>query len=128
MEGTQFRYQLYNAAHKSGLVKLFSGARKLQWGRNVGVNGSMLDDKNASCSLDNFEDVDESTESSFAELSETSRTAPTGLSCTSCAVTFSNLLEQRQHFKLDWHRHNIKLRTHGQNPISETYFSEIMGR
>lgn len=46
-------------------------------------------------------------------------------SCSCCSVKFSNAIAQRAHFKLDWHRYNIKRQLAGLSPVSEEAFTVI---
>ena len=43
-------------------------------------------------------------------------------SCSTCGVSFENIQDQREHFKLDWHRFNIANKLKGQKPINEEQF------
>jgi hypothetical protein len=42
-----------------------------------------------------------------------------GKVCSSCGVQFGQVEEQRQHFKLDWHRYNIKRKLQSKATVSE---------
>lgn len=46
------------------------------------------------------------------------------LSCSYCHSQFSSLQLQREHYKLDWHRYNIKQSLLNKSPISEQSFTE----
>jgi len=43
-------------------------------------------------------------------------------SCSCCQLQFDSLDEQRVHFKLDWHRYNLKLSLNGKPKVSEEEF------
>ena len=43
-------------------------------------------------------------------------------SCSTCGVSFENIQDQRDHFKLDWHRFNIANKLKGQKAINEEQF------
>ncbi|XP_029036639.2 ankyrin repeat and zinc finger domain-containing protein 1-like [Osmia bicornis bicornis] len=45
------------------------------------------------------------------------------LSCSFCNAIFEDKAQQRLHYKLDWHRYNLKQRLNGLKPISEDKFS-----
>ncbi|XP_076666695.1 tRNA endonuclease ANKZF1 [Andrena cerasifolii] len=45
------------------------------------------------------------------------------LSCSFCNTVFEDKAQQRLHYKLDWHRYNLKQRLNGLKPISEDKFS-----
>ena len=48
----------------------------------------------------------------------------TAKSCSSCQVKFDSVEEQRLHFKLDWHRYNLKQGLSGKSIISEEAFEK----
>lgn len=45
------------------------------------------------------------------------------LSCSFCNTIFEDKAQQRLHYKLDWHRYNLKQRLNGLKPINEDKFS-----
>ena len=47
--------------------------------------------------------------------------------CTSCHVTFSNREEQVEHYKLDWHRYNLKRKLKGLEGVGQDQFERISG-
>lgn len=49
------------------------------------------------------------------------------LGCLSCHMTFSGREEQVQHYKLDWHRYNIKRKLKGLEPVDQDHFEKISG-
>ena len=47
--------------------------------------------------------------------------------CSSCGgVKFDSLEDQRQHYKLDWHRFNLKKRLEGEPSVTEQQFEKIL--
>ena len=51
------------------------------------------------------------------------------LSCALClGAVFTSLSEQRNHFRSDWHRYNVKTRLQDANskPVSESEFAELL--
>nr|XP_022906553.1 ankyrin repeat and zinc finger domain-containing protein 1-like [Onthophagus taurus] len=46
----------------------------------------------------------------------------TVLSCSYCKITFLDSTQQREHYKLDWHRYNLKLNLLSKAPITEEEF------
>ncbi len=46
-------------------------------------------------------------------------------SCLSCHVTFISREEQVEHYQLDWHRYNIKLRLKGRGHLNQEEFEKI---
>lgn len=53
--------------------------------------------------------------------------AKTNLSCSYCKVEFTEANQHREHYKLDWHRYNLKLSLMSKPPITEEQFNEITG-
>lgn len=45
------------------------------------------------------------------------------LSCSFCNTIFEDKAQQRLHYKLDWHRYNLKQRLNGLKPINEDKFN-----
>ena len=59
--------------------------------------------------------------------------APVSCGCVACGVdagtgVFSSQAEQREHFKSDWHRINVKRRHGGRPPLSEAQFEQLISR
>jgi len=48
-------------------------------------------------------------------------------SCTYCQAIFPDLLEQRAHFKSDWHRYNVKQAIMGRPTVNDADFSQLAG-
>lgn len=46
------------------------------------------------------------------------------LSCSYCRTDFIDLQGQREHYKLDWHRYNLKQSLLSKQPINEQEFNE----
>ncbi|XP_039770821.1 ankyrin repeat and zinc finger domain-containing protein 1 [Ornithorhynchus anatinus] len=44
--------------------------------------------------------------------------------CSACAQTFRDRRDQREHYKLDWHRFNLKQRLRGRAPLPAAAFQE----
>lgn len=47
------------------------------------------------------------------------------LTCSFCKVNFINYVHQRQHYKSDWHRYNLKQNLKLLDPISEEFFEQL---
>lgn len=47
--------------------------------------------------------------------------------CSVCNANFTNRSDQILHYKLDWHRFNLKLKLQGEKPVSEEKFVEVSG-
>ena len=57
----------------------------------------------------------------------TTTTKKTGAtSCLLCSASFSNVLEQRQHVKSDWHGYNLKQKLGGRSPVTEHDFEKLV--
>jgi len=50
-----------------------------------------------------------------------------GLLCSICAgATFLDLAQQREHYRSDWHRYNIKAKLSGKKVVAEGEFSNLV--
>lgn len=49
------------------------------------------------------------------------------LSCSYCRVEFETVIQQREHYKLDWHRYNLKQHLLCRQPVTEEEFSNKAG-
>ncbi|GLV32976.1 uncharacterized protein CBL_08962 [Carabus blaptoides fortunei] len=49
------------------------------------------------------------------------------LTCSFCKITFEDTISQRQHYKTDWHRYNLKQNLRSLEPISEDGFDNLAG-
>lgn len=47
------------------------------------------------------------------------------LYCSFCNTSFTDKQQQRQHYKLDWHRYNLKKHLVNKKPVSEEKFSQL---
>jgi hypothetical protein len=71
----------------------------------------------------------------FTEQKENDENDPMKPTCFVCGITsFESVEQQREHYKLDWHRFNVKMRAinleRGKSqykPITEEEFEELMG-
>ncbi|KDQ26956.1 hypothetical protein PLEOSDRAFT_1057439 [Pleurotus ostreatus PC15] len=53
--------------------------------------------------------------------------ATSSRACNIClGVTFTDVDVQREHFRSDWHRYNVKLRINGAQPVAETDFAKLV--
>ena len=47
--------------------------------------------------------------------------------CNIClGIGFTDVNEQRRHYRSDWHRYNVKMRLNGANAVSEAQFSQLV--
>ena len=57
----------------------------------------------------------------------TSISTTSGRSCNVCqGASFANVDDQRNHFRSDWHRYNVKLRLNGKDVVAETRFTQLI--
>ena len=57
----------------------------------------------------------------------TSASTTLGRSCNVCqGASFANVDDQRNHFRSDWHRYNVKLRLNGKEVVAETHFAQLV--
>ncbi|CAG7835217.1 unnamed protein product [Allacma fusca] len=128
------RFQIFNQVHLNEVTELFSGSTLLDLdgnGEDIGEIPS-VDEETSFDSLQHIdsdknaplvpeEEADVSGSDSFSEAK-----LDAGLMCTTCDVKFVALSDQRQHFRLDWHRYNLKRKSHNQAPVNEENFQEMM--
>lgn len=50
-------------------------------------------------------------------------TVSDSLCCSFCNTIFDDKIQQRMHYKLDWHRYNLKQRLRGIKSITEDEFA-----
>ena len=46
--------------------------------------------------------------------------------CSTCSISFSNSSEHREHFKLDWHRFNLRRKLRNKPPLKEDEFEKMV--
>lgn len=47
--------------------------------------------------------------------------------CNVCmAAVFADVDSQRAHYRSDWHRYNVKAKSNGGNPVSESHFAQLV--
>ena len=69
--------------------------------------------------------IDEPASSRDPTVVSTSTTS--GRSCNVCQGTsFVNVEDQRNHFRSDWHRYNVKLRLNGKDAVAENEFNQLV--
>ncbi|XP_052806792.1 ankyrin repeat and zinc finger domain-containing protein 1-like [Mya arenaria] len=49
------------------------------------------------------------------------------MACNYCDTSFSHRVEQKRHYRSDWHRYNLKLRLKGKNSVPEEVFEDMCG-
>lgn len=50
------------------------------------------------------------------------------LTCSYCKVEFENVGKQREHYKLDWHRYNLKQSLLAREALTEEQFNDKTGK
>ena len=56
-----------------------------------------------------------------------STSTTSGRSCNVCqGASFANVDDQRNHFRSDWHRYNVKLRLNGKDVVAESQFAHLI--
>lgn len=48
----------------------------------------------------------------------------TGFTCVACAVVFADYALQREHYRSEWHRYNVKRQLAALPPITQALFAE----
>ena len=65
--------------------------------------------------------------SSSRDATEASTSTTSGRSCNVCqGASFANVDDQRNHFRSDWHRYNVKLRLNGKDAVAEGEFNRLI--
>lgn len=55
------------------------------------------------------------------------QTGSDSITCSFCKINFTDSAQQRQHYKSDWHRYNLKQKLKSLEPISEENFEQQAG-
>ncbi|KAI9631254.1 hypothetical protein KEM48_013183 [Puccinia striiformis f. sp. tritici PST-130] len=77
----------------------------------------------------NYGDYSEGKEKEKEEEVENQKTRTNDLlnyTCTTCNINFESNETQRNHFRSDWHRFNIKLTTSSNKPVDQAKFNTIL--
>lgn len=126
------RLQFYLPSHKSEILKLISGVKEFQLDDEDGNKLTPETTREGNNALE-F-DLSDEEEPSLSTSGDGSTPAPKQgevvidkLTCGSCGVTVDDLEELRQHYKHDWHRYNVKRKLHGQAPVTDSQFYDLMG-
>ncbi|CCX04744.1 hypothetical protein FPQ18DRAFT_399790 [Pyronema domesticum] len=73
--------------------------------------------------------------STAAETDAPTEAAPTetttdehslGMSCSMCGIALASVADQRAHYKSDWHRFNLKMKTRGRPAVTEPQFDDML--
>lgn len=70
---------------------------------------------------------DDFQEQSSPEKEKWQATGNAKLTCSYCQVEFSDVAKQREHYKLDWHRYNLKQSLLGRESVTEAQFADKSG-
>jgi hypothetical protein len=135
------RLQLYNATHKVDLLKLFTNVRKFtvastsvaepaeMKGEVVGVGAKIpLGDFAESSSDDDEQEQEDLSVGDDDALIQHVIDGKSKFDCRTCAATFTELSDLRAHYRLDWHRYNVKRKLHGQSAVAEGVFDDMIGK
>merc|ERR1712226_1486227 len=76
---------------------------------------------------DNIEAGDQNDATTLAVPDLTQLTVSDKMSCNFCDAQFSHRIEQKRHYRSDWHRYNLKQRLKGKVHITEDQFEDISG-
>ncbi|KAK7056226.1 hypothetical protein VNI00_002778 [Paramarasmius palmivorus] len=61
------------------------------------------------------------------QLQATNTVATGPRACNVClGISFSDVEQQRAHFRTDWHRYNVKVRLNGGQPVAEQDFAQLL--
>jgi hypothetical protein len=71
-------------------------------------------------------DLDVEDEDEAAVPEEQTSIIPDAKSCSTCGAKFESLEEQRQHYKMDWHRYNLVQRLDGHGAVTEEAFEKLI--
>ena len=75
----------------------------------------------------NGDDTPEADKPASQDPTIASTSTTSGRSCNVCQGTsFANVDDQRNHFRSDWHRYNVKLRLNGKDVIAENAFIQLV--
>ncbi|KAJ9577048.1 hypothetical protein L9F63_006396 [Diploptera punctata] len=84
------------------------------------MNGVKVAQCMGSCSTDITKEDESQMMSKLEDLSVSEI-----LFCSFCNTSFENQIQQRMHYKLDWHRYNLKQKLNGLKTISEEKFTQL---
>nr|CAD7591670.1 unnamed protein product [Timema genevievae] len=73
----------------------------------------------------NYSSRQDASREALARLEEL--TVSEKLLCSFCNTSFEDQQQQRLHYKLDWHRYNLKQHLGGLGPVSEDNFAQVAG-
>ena len=73
------------------------------------------------------ERVEEEEGSERGEQPQIRHPASSELFCHSCQAALANREEQVIHYRLDWHRYNLKRKLKGQPPLNQEEFERVAG-
>lgn len=118
------RLQLYNPAHKADLLKLLAGLAEFE----VEAPKKSKEEDVQFRASDDEEEADLSKASANSTEEEESKGKGGKFCCNSCSFVAEDVGDLRQHYKLDWHRYNVKRKVSGEGPVSEPKFYEMMGK
>lgn len=73
------------------------------------------------------EPISQASEELNPSIAQEPQTTANSRACNIClGVTFTDVDAQREHFRSDWHRYNVKLRINGAQPVAEADFAKLV--
>jgi len=124
-------FQLYNPSCRKELETLLASMNRLAISTQE-ANGQFNNENDSPMIEDtvvnNEPAVKDEIEKEEVEDEQNSNSKPKlKIPCNTCKMYFDSVGEQRDHFKLDWHRYNLKRGHLKQAPVSEEEFSSMLG-
>jgi len=81
----------------------------------------------AECTVGSSCETTETAESEEKGVEASGESSVSSLRCKVCGVSeFEDVQEQREHFKLDWHRYNIHLSLKQKAPLTREQFEQLV--
>lgn len=117
------RYQIFNHTQRDELIELFKDASIFNLDEYTSDCGEKTDEDISFEANEEPVAVDEHRGIPFSDEIKNDFV----LKCTICDIKFLTGIDQRQHFRLDWHRYNLKRKSHKQATVNEDEFQDMMG-
>jgi len=101
---------------ESRFFNLYDEAKCKSMFRGAKLMSSSKDDESSSVSPEHSVDIEELKNLQVSDSKQ----------CSYCRVTFATVEDQRSHYKLDWHRYNLKLSIENREPVQESDFTRLV--
>ncbi|XP_021943085.1 ankyrin repeat and zinc finger domain-containing protein 1 [Folsomia candida] len=126
VKGKYRRLQLYNASHKTEVLKIMCKVTEFQL-NNEDTTNQPADEERGALQFELSDDDEPTNTTASTTISKESFEPIEGkLTCSSCKITMDDIEELRQHNKHDWHRYNLKMKIMGQVSVSEQEFYDMI--